>query len=68
MLYHNNANGDGTPWNTASVIGTLDEAPPVHMTSCASKIVYKSGTRHAKTAVIETIDPKGGQWRAELLE
>jgi hypothetical protein len=66
MLYHNNAEASGKPWNTASVIGTLGEGEPVHMASCSSKIAYKSGTRHAKSAVIETTDPNGGKWRAEL--
>jgi hypothetical protein len=66
MLYHNNAEASGKPWNTASVIGALGDAEPVHMASCSSKITYKSGTRHAKSAVIETVDPDGGKWRAEL--
>ncbi len=66
MLYHNNADGTGRPWNTASVLGALGEAEPVHMQSCLSRIVYKSGTRHAKSAVIETVDPDGRAWRAEL--
>ena len=36
------------------------------MASCKSQIDYKSGTRHAKHCVIETIDAEGGAWRAEL--
>jgi hypothetical protein len=66
MLYHINADATGKPWNTASVIGALGEESPMHMTSCRSTIAYKSGTRHAKSAIIETIDAAGGQWRAEL--
>ncbi|MGD0193120.1 MAG: hypothetical protein ABSD74_20475 [Rhizomicrobium sp.] len=66
MLYHINADATGRPWNTASVIGALGDGAPAHMTSCTSKIVYKSGTRHAKSAVIETVDADGGHWRAEL--
>jgi hypothetical protein len=66
MLYHINANADGTPWNTASVLGGLEEAEPVHMASCGSELAFKPGTRHAKSAVIETRDPAGGQWRVEL--
>jgi hypothetical protein len=66
MLYHNNADSDGVPWNTASVLGGLDDAPAIRMASCGSKIVYKPGTRHAKSATVEAIDPSGGQWRAEL--
>lgn len=66
MLYHINADANGKPWNTASFVGLLGTEPPLHMTSCASKIAYKSGTRHAKLAVIETMDASGGAWRAEL--
>ena len=66
MLYHNNAEASGIPWNTASVLGALGDAEPVHMARCGSEIVYKSGTRHAKSAIIETIAPDGGAWRAEL--
>ncbi len=66
MLYHNNADDTGKPWNTASVIGGLGDAEPTHMASCKARIEYKSGTRHAKACVIETVDAKGGEWRAEL--
>ena len=37
MLYHNNADGYGRPWNTASVIGSLGDAEPVHMASCKAR-------------------------------
>lgn len=66
MLYHNNAEASGKPWNTAAVLGALGEAAPTQMASCGSKIVYKSGTRHAKSAVIEIADEQGQSWRAEL--
>jgi len=66
MLYHNNANGDGTPWNSASVIGEIGDKPAEHMASCRSTITYKPGTRHAKSCIIDVRDAKGGEWRAEL--
>lgn len=66
MLYHNNANADGTAWNTASVIGNVGASEPVHMASCTSTVDYKSGTRHAKGAAIDVVDPEGGTWRAEM--
>jgi len=66
MLYHKNADADGTPWNTASVLGGVGDGKPTRMASCSSRIVYKSGTRHAKSAIIEANDPYGRQWRAEL--
>ena len=66
LLYHNNAEASGKPWNTASVIGALGDGDAVHMTTCSSNISYKSGTRHAKSATIEATAPDGGKWRAEL--
>lgn len=66
MLYHNNADESGKPWNTHSVLGELDGAEPTQMASCRSEIAYKSGTRHAKSAVIEIADAQGRTWRAEL--
>jgi hypothetical protein len=66
MLYHNNAEASGKPWNTASVIGALGNAEPVHMVSCRSEIAFKSGTRHAKDAVIEAFDARGEKWRVTL--
>jgi len=68
MLYHNNADGSGKPWNTASVIGPVGDSTPMHMVECKSHITYKSGTRHAKSAIIETVDAQGGKWRAELTQ
>lgn len=66
MLYHLNAEGSGRPWNTASVIGGLGDAEPEHMQACASTIEYKSGTRHAKRAIIDVRDAEGEAWQAEL--
>jgi hypothetical protein len=66
MLYHLNADGNGRPWNTASVTGALGDDEPLHMQACASKVQYKSGTRHARFAIIDARDAKGGEWRAEL--
>jgi len=61
LLYHRNADADGTAWNTASVIGELGEARPAHIRDCSSSVVYKPRTRHAASAVIEA-----APWRAEL--
>jgi hypothetical protein len=65
MLYHLNADAEGKPWNTASVLGGLQGAA-IPMSHCASRIAYKSGTRHAAGAVIEATDAVGCKWRAEL--
>ncbi|HET7335161.1 MAG TPA: hypothetical protein VFI93_08595 [Rhizomicrobium sp.] len=66
MLYHNNAEASGAPWNTASVIGKFGDEDAVHMKACDSTIRFKSGTRHAEHMQIETTDPQGGKWHAEL--
>jgi hypothetical protein len=65
MLYHINADAEGKPWNTASVMGTIG-GEVMHMRHCTSRLDYKSGTRHAKAALIEAQDASGGKWRAEL--
>jgi hypothetical protein len=65
-LYHNNAEASGKPWNSAAVMGGLAEDEPAHMAHCSSSIVYKSGTRHAKEAVIAMSDGQGGLIRIEL--
>jgi hypothetical protein len=66
MLYHNNAEASGKPWNTASAMGALGDAEAMHMVSCHSTLQFKSGTRHAKSAVIETVDPQNRKWRVTL--
>jgi len=67
MLYHINADAEGRPWNTGSVVGELGEATPMHMKSCRSEIAYRSGTRHAKRALVEAVDSDNGTWSAELV-
>jgi hypothetical protein len=66
MLYHNNAEASGKPWNEASVIGEAGARDAVHMDKAGSTIDFKSGTRHAKRAVIDVIDPDGNEWRATI--
>jgi hypothetical protein len=66
MLYHKNADADGAPWNTASVIGPLGDTKPAHMASCNSTIRYKQGTRHAQSAVIDVVDRQGAAWQVEI--
>jgi hypothetical protein len=66
MLFHDNADGHGRAWNSASVIGETGERDAVHMDGCSAKLAFKSGTRHAKGAVVETTDPDGNAWRATI--
>lgn len=66
MLHHLYADASGKPWSTASVIGELGEAEPMRMASGMSDVVYKSGTRHAKSATVEVTAHDGRAWRADL--
>ncbi len=65
-LYHNNADGDGKPWNTHAVMAPTGAGEVEHMTACSSEIAYKSGTRHTRTAAIALTDERGGAYRIEL--
>ena len=65
-LYHNNANADGSPWNTAAVVCGLDGVDPRHMASCRSEVAFKSGTRHARAATLWFTDEAGGETRVDL--
>ena len=65
-LYHNNADGAGKPWNTHAVMAPTGDAPAAHMASCSSQVAFKSGTRHAKSAVIAMRDQDGLDYRLEL--
>lgn len=65
-LYHINADATGKPWNTAAVMAmTGADGAITHFTSCRSDVVFKSGTRHAKSATVHLTDAKGEVWRLE---
>jgi hypothetical protein len=49
-LYDINDDPVGKPWHESGVIAPLGDAEPEAMASARSKIVFKSGTRHAKSA------------------
>ena len=67
MLYHNNADGDGTPWNTASVIGESGRRSRRSTWRVAARRSTTSPARATpRRCIIETRDTKGGEWRAEL--
>ena len=65
-LYHNNADGEGKPWNTHAVMAPKGDGAPVHMASCSSEVAFKSGTRHARAATIKMADAEGKAYRLEL--
>ena len=65
-LYHNNADADGKPWNTAAVMAQTGSSGVAHMASCGSDITYKSGTRHAKAATIRLSESEGVDYTIDL--
>ncbi len=65
-LYHNNAEASGEPWNEAGVMALTGEAEPVHMKSCSSQVVFKPGTRHARSCVISLKESSGKNWALTL--
>lgn len=65
-LYHNNADGEGRPWNTHAVMAPKGDGAPAHMASCSSEVAFKSGTRHARAATIMMTDEEGLAYRLEL--
>lgn len=58
VLYHNNAEASGEPWNEAAVMGLTGDHKPVHMKSASSTVAFKSGTRHAKSSTVKFSDGK----------
>jgi hypothetical protein len=65
-LYHNNADGEGRPWNTHAVMAPAGGGAETHMASCSSDVVFKSGTRHARAATIKFADEAGKAFRLDL--
>jgi hypothetical protein len=65
-LYHNNAEASGAPWNQAAVMGALEDPHPEHTRACSSAVIYKPGTRHAKSCVVELGRFYGENWTLTL--
>jgi len=65
-LYHNNADGEGRPWNTHAVMAPTGDGAATHMASCSSEVAFKSGTRHARQATIKMTDEAGKTYRLDL--
>lgn len=51
-LYLENSDEKGIPWNRAAEFGTNGVGAAIRTRDCACDIVFESGTRHAKSAVI----------------
>lgn len=53
FLYDVNQDAAGQPWHEAAFLAPLGEGEPEAMGSAASRVEFKPGTRHAKSAVLE---------------
>ena len=51
-LYDLNADGEGNIWHTHGVIAPVGEGPAEEMKKVESHLTFKSGTRHADSAII----------------
>ena len=65
-LYHNNSDVNGKPWNQHAVIAPTGDGGIQHFTNCRSEIVFKTGTRHARSAVIHMTDAEGESYRIDV--
>lgn len=68
-FYHINARADGSPWNESAVVTALsndDFAEHQKMSTCGSKLDFKSGTRHAKAVEVWMKDASGGESHLNL--
>ena len=63
-FYHLNTDAKGEPWNTKGVIAPLrGEGDAQEMAKATSRLEFKSGTRHARRAVIELTSKAGSTTR-----
>ncbi len=66
VLYHVNEYADGTPWNTKGVIVPLGDGEPEVMKEVSSRIIFKSGTRHAQSATINFVTKDGNEIQLQI--
>ncbi len=52
-FYHVNSDDAGQPWNTNALLVGDDAESTSSMQSCGSKVIFQSGSRHARTARID---------------
>ena len=65
--YFTNEDAAGNAWNSNGVVvPLLDEPAAESMKSWSSKLQFKSGTRHAESALIIFVSESGAQWHFEL--
>ena len=61
LFFHTNDDGEGRPWNRRAVWAPdgADEAGLRHIDQASVEIDWKSGTRHARRAVVRLTDAQG---------
>lgn len=52
-FYAENAYGDGTSWAKGATLSPLGEEEPQHALESKIAVIFRSGTRHAKSALIQ---------------
>jgi len=65
-FYHVNSDALGEPWNTSALIFEDGHSSPMVMPNCASKLTFKSGTRHAQKASISMANHTGKSYEIRL--
>ncbi|MEW6441807.1 MAG: hypothetical protein AB1640_12810 [bacterium] len=62
-LYDLNDDAGGTAWHTHGVMVRLPDGEPEAMRAVSSRVQYRSGTRHARSAEIFFVRPSGRELR-----
>lgn len=65
-LYEINTDANGTPWHTYGTIVRLPDGPAESLKSTTSRVEYRSGTRHARSAEILFVRPDNSELRLHL--
>lgn len=66
FFYAENAFADGSPWAKSARYITLDKSISWETSAASGQLAFKSGTRHAKSAVIACDFSDGGSLQVEL--
>lgn len=61
LLYDVNQDEKGEAWHQSAFLGALGEADAEPMAAASSRIVFKPGTRHAKSATLELRRKNGSE-------
>ena len=64
FFFHSNDDAAGAPWNRRAVWSPEGHPQQVEIDDCAIAVEWKSGTRHARRAVVSWSDPSG---RSEIV-